>query len=95
MFDYIKKHYNVNAELYQEIEYSGKKGMIVQDCGHYLGVNFYNDKPYNVSYLHPTDNVVYLETFGKPRKLTSSQKRYRDFLNSDFAGSYKEYLGIN
>jgi hypothetical protein len=64
-FEYIKSIYKVPAEIGREILYKGdkkgeRKGIIVEDRGNYIGVNFYDAKPENVVPLHPTWKVEYL-----------------------------------
>jgi len=95
-FEYIIDYYKVPAEINREIEFDGRKGMIVEDRGNYIGVNFYDDKPDTVKSLHPTYNVTYLESFGKPRaiKNRASKQRYQDYLHNDGYGDFAEYLGI-
>lgn len=93
MFDYIKKTYNVPAELGREILFENKrKGVIVADEGHYIGVNFYDSKPGVISSLHPTSEIEYLETFGVIRKPTRSQQRYRDYLDADSGLTFIEWI---
>lgn len=95
MFEYIKNTYKVPAEIGREIMFEGKrKGVIIRDLGNYIGVNFDDSKPGRVSSLHPTWEVEYLNTFGKIRKLSRSQRRYQDYLEADLDCSYAEYLGI-
>ena len=92
-FQYIQNHYKVPAEFGREIMFEGKrKGIIVKDKGNYLGVNFYDSKPGIVLPLHPTSEVEYLETFGKIRKLTLSQRKYRQYLQSDSGYTFFEWL---
>jgi len=95
-FDYIQSYYKVPAELHREIEFEGRKGLIVQDKGNYIGVQFYDDEKVATHSLHPTYNVVYLESFGKPKKVKNqrSKQRYLDYLDNDGFGSFAEYLGI-
>lgn len=93
MFEYIKKTYNILPEIGKEIIFQEKrKGVIVEDQGHYIGVNFYDSKPTIISSLHPTCEIKYLDTFGKIRKLTPAQKRYQSYLNSDSGLSFMEWL---
>jgi hypothetical protein len=57
---------------------NGRAGIIAEDCGHHIGVNFDDDKPGSISHCHPTWEVEYLG-MGKVRQMTRSQKRYRRF----------------
>lgn len=95
-FEYIQNYYKVPAEINREIEYEGRKGIITQDKGNYIGVRFYDDDKQKTFTLHPTYNVVYLETFGKPKKVKNSRskQRYLEYLESDGYNSFAEYLGI-
>lgn len=93
-FDYINHHYGVNARIGLRVLVYGKPGTIVQDCGHYLGVNFDADKPGVVKTAHPTSEVVYLDKMVAPRKPSRSAKRYQDYLRADVAESFAEWLGI-
>ena len=93
MFDYIKKTYKIPAEIGREIIFEGnKKGVIAQDKGNYIGVNFYNNKPGVISILHPTYEIEYLPTFANIRKPTRSQQRYQDFLDADSGLSFIEWI---
>lgn len=95
-FEYITQTYQVPACLNRRVEVDGKQGIIIKDCGNYIGVNFDDDKPGVVSNCHPTWRVTYLD-MGEPRKLTRSQQRYQDYLDSVYyeAGdSFAFYLGI-
>jgi hypothetical protein len=94
-FSYIKKHYNVPADMFREVIISNKKGCITSDMGHYIGVTFYDEKPKPVP-CHPTYQVTYLETFNSnPPKLTKSQKNYQEFLSNDwFDGDFSDWINF-
>jgi hypothetical protein len=97
-FEYIKKYYNVPADMYREVILDGKKGVITKDMGNYVGVNFYDEITFNPQVCHPTWEMQYLDTFNyNPpiKKLTRSQKRYQEYKNSAFDGSFKDWLCIN
>jgi hypothetical protein len=96
-FDYVKSAYGVPAEMYREVIVNGKKGVITEDMGNYIGVNFYDKPTHEPLVCHPTWEVTYLETFNrKPpiKKITPSQKRYREYLHSECSESFREWLGI-
>lgn len=96
-FQYIKDRYKVPAEMNREVIVNGKKGVIMQEIGSYIGVIFYDNVTVEPLPCHATWNVEYLETFNyEPPviKLTASQKRYRDFLKDDSGLSFSEWLGI-
>lgn len=76
-FNYVKKYYNVPACLGRIVKVDGKSGVIVKDCGHYIGVNFDDDKPGFISNCHPTWNVEYLG-IGSIRK-SPNPTAYLDF----------------
>lgn len=97
-FDYINNYYKVSAKMHREVIVDGKKGVITKDMGNYIGVNFYDNVTAYPLPCHPTWEVQYLETFNNNppiKKLTTSQKRYREFLDNDCGLSFKEWLGIN
>jgi len=77
--EYVKKYYGVPAEIGRRIEHDGNSGIIAEDRGHYIGVNFDKDKPGMVFNVHPTDKVKYLG-MGKIRQMTRSQKRYQRYV---------------
>ena len=92
---YVKDYYKVPADIGRKVEYRGRKGIIYEDGGQYVAVNFDDSKPGFCNYVHPTDSdLKYLE-MGTIRKLTSGQKRYRDWQKSDSGLSFAEHLGIN
>lgn len=94
-FEYIKSTYKVPAEIGREIIFGGvRKGVIVKDCGNYIGVNFEDKKPGVIENLHPTWKVEYLNTFAKIRPMSKSQQRYREYVNSECDCSFAEWLGI-
>ena len=94
--EYVRKHYGVPAQVGRRVTYKGQLGIIAEDRGHYVGVTFDCEKPGTVANVHPTDtNLVYLDEIGKVRQ-TPSQRRYREYQESDwFGGTFAEWLGIN
>ncbi len=96
-FDYIKTRYKVPADMNREVIVNGKKGVITKDLGNYIGVNFYDDKTSDPLPCHPTWEVKYLETFNQNppiKKMTASQRRYREYLHADSDWTFPEWLGI-
>lgn len=93
-FDYIRTHYGVPAELGRVVEMNGRRGVIVKDCGNYVGVNFDDDKPHVVSRCHPTWEMQYLG-MGEIRKMTRAQKRYQEWKQSETDMSFAEWLGVD
>jgi hypothetical protein len=96
-FEYVKSAYNVPAEMFREVIVNGKKGVITEDIGNYIGVNFYENPTAHALPCHPTWEVTYLETFNrKPPilKLSPSKKRYQDFLRTEETLTFPEWLGI-
>lgn len=90
--EYVRQYYRVPAEIGRRIEWRGRSGVIAEDRGNYIGVLFDDHKPGNVSNLHPTDGVTYLD-MGAVRQMTASQRRYRDFKEADwFCGSFMDWL---
>lgn len=93
--EYVRDYYGVPARIGMLVTYKGEPGIIYKDGGNYVAINLDKDKPGVVSLIHPTDPaLVYSEEFGKPRKLTRSQQRYRDYLRSELDCTFSEYLGI-
>jgi hypothetical protein len=89
---YIKAYYGRSASINQRVTVDGKPGIIVADKGHYLGVNFDEDKPSTISNCHPTWRVDYLE-MGTARKQTKAQARYQRYLEvSDQFDSFLHFL---
>ncbi len=93
-FEYINRTYGTNACIGKRVCVGGRTGTITEDMGHYIGVNFDHDKPGVARPCHPTSEVIYLNDIVKPRKMTRSQRRYREFLDCDFGQSFAEWLGI-
>mgnify|MGYP000356717878 CR=1 FL=1 len=77
--EYVKNYYQVPACIGRRVEVEGKPGIIAADRGHYIGVNFDEDKPGVIRNCHPTWQAQYLE-LGEIRNLTKSQERYKRFL---------------
>lgn len=91
--EYVREHYGVPAVLGRRVAVRGRAGIIAEDRGHYIGVNFDDTKPGHIFNVHPTDEVDY-QGMGKIRKMTPSQRRYREFIRSDCGLSFSEWLGI-
>jgi len=77
--EYVREYYGVPAQIGRVIIHRGNKGIIAEDRGHYIGVNFDDDKPGRIYNIHPTDEVEYKE-IGKIRKQTRSQEKYQRYL---------------
>ena len=88
--DYVRQYYGVPAQIGRRVVVNGKPGIIAEDRGHYIGVNFDSDKPGVIRNAHPTSNVVYGD-MGVIRKPTRSQKRYQDYLR--LADCYPDGFG--
>lgn len=92
--EYVRDYYGVPACIGRRIIFNKRPGIIAEDRGHYIGVNFDTDKPGIVFNVHPTDDVKYGE-LGQIRKMTRSQKRYLDYLNvADCYDNFAAFLGI-
>lgn len=89
--EYVRQYYGVPAEIGRRVTVYGKPGVILEDMGNYIGVNFDADKPGHVLPCHPTDGVAYNE-MGPIRRGTRSQERYRRYLRSDSDMSFGEWL---
>jgi len=77
--EYVRKYYGVPACIGRRVVVDNKPGIIAEDRGHYIGVNFDSDKPVVIRNAHPTSEVEYLG-IGKVRKMAMSQKQYQDYL---------------
>jgi hypothetical protein len=89
---YVRIHYGVPAEIGRRVKVSGRAGIITAPRGQYIGVTFDDDKPWRVHNAHPTSEVEYLE-MDTPRRLTRSQRRYRDYLEvADLYEDFRHYL---
>ena len=92
--EYVQKYYGVPACIGRRIVFKDRPGIIAEDRGHYIGVNFDSDKAGVIFNVHPTDDVKYYG-IGKIKKMTRSQKRYNDYLHvSDCYESFADFLGI-
>jgi len=93
--EYVRKMYGVPAEIGRRVAYRGRTGVISKDRGNYVGVTFDDERPGTISNFHPTtEGLVYLDEIGTVRPLTRSQRRYRDYVDSEYPGSFPEWLGI-
>jgi hypothetical protein len=93
--DYIKKRYGVPADVNREILFEGRKGKIVGFVDAYIKVVFDDDKKQRSLPLHPTSDVVYLDTFNTSKikvKNRRSKERYDHFLHLDSGMTFFEYL---
>ena len=90
--EYVRDYYNVPADIGVGVIVHGDPGVIIEDRGNYIGVNFDKDKPGVVMNCHPTDDVQY----GKKRsirKMTRSQARYQQYLrDGDCYDDFRHYL---
>ncbi len=90
-FQYIIDYYKVPAGYGVEVDMGGRKGVIVEAIGQYVGVNFYDTKNTVVFPVHPTD----LTYGGKGviRPLTRSQKTYKEYCEvRDCFDSFLQFL---
>jgi len=76
--EYVREYYGVPARIGRRVIVNGKPGVIAEDRGHHIGVNFDCFKPGHVVPAHPTWKVEYGE-MGAVRKMTRSQARYKRF----------------
>lgn len=89
--EYVREHYGVPALIGMRVIVDGKPGIIAEDRGHYIGVNFDEDKPSRIFNVHPTDKVQYGE-MGTIRKVSRSAARYQRYLKSD--GLYENFASF-
>ena len=95
--EYVREYYGVPARVNMRITYKGEGGIIWKDGGNYVCVCMDSDKPGVTGNIHPTDeNLKYLE-MGEPRKMTRSQRRYQEYLDScyyDAGDSFATFLAV-
>jgi len=91
--EYVRETYGVPAEVGRRVVCNGKPGIIAEDRGNHLGILFDSDKPGHILSAHPMWKVEYLG-MGEVRRMTRSQRRYQDFVHSEYPGSFSEWLGI-
>lgn len=90
--DYVRRYYEVPAEIGRRVMIDGKPGIITEDRGAYIGVVMDGDKATNIRPYHPTWKVEYLD-MGTVPKLTRSQLRYRHYLRvSECYDDFRHYL---
>lgn len=90
--EYVQKYYGVPACIGRRVIFKGRPGIIAEDRGHYIGVNFDSDRAGIVFNVHPTDGVEYCE-MGRLRKMTRSQRRYQEYLKcADCYDSFASFL---
>ena len=79
--DYVRDYYGVPAEVGRRVTVSGKPGIIAADRGHYIGVNFDNDRPGVILNCHPTSEVVYgsMDKVRKPSRHAARYQRYLEY----------------
>lgn len=90
--EYVRNYYGVPACIGRIVIYKGQKGIIANDGGNYISVNFDKDKPGATCNIHPTDQNLTYAGMGKVRKLTRSQQRYRDYLHSESDLTFFEWV---
>lgn len=91
-FQYICDYYKVPACYGREITIDGRAGVIVETSGPHLGVVFDDLPPSRVNFCHPTWKAEY-GGIRQPRKLTRSQRRYKEWMRSESSLSFAEWIG--
>ncbi len=91
--EYVREYYGVPACIGRRVTVNDRPGIIAADRGHYIGVNFDNDKPGVIANAHPTWKVEYKE-MGKVREMTPGQRRYKAYVLSETSLTFAEWLGI-
>jgi hypothetical protein len=89
---YVKTHYGVPDDVGRMVHFKDRTGVIYETGGNYVNVNFDDQKPGVISYIHPTDSGLTYGFMGTIRKRTRSQQRYRMFIESDCCMTFKEWL---
>lgn len=59
-FAWINQTYGLDVQVGDELLFCGKKGVVVEDHGDYVGVRMFGSP--HVGSIHPTWNVEYLPT---------------------------------
>ena len=59
--DYVRRHYNVPAEIGRRVIANGEPGVIIADRGHYIGVILDSDPKKRIRNYHPTWEMQYGE----------------------------------
>lgn len=91
--EYVRRHYGVPAEIGRAVRYKGRNGVIVGGRNAHVGIVLEGDKASAVGYYHPkTEGLEYLGTFAKVPKLTRSQRRYKEYLNSECCESFRWWI---
>lgn len=91
--EYVRQHYRVPAEIGRRIDFNGRSGVIAEDHGNYIGVLFDDANPNNIVSIHPKEDGLTYGEMGKVRKMTTSQRRYRDFMEADwFVGTFEDWI---
>jgi len=97
-FEYINQYYKVNADFGRNVTVGSRLGTITEDKGNYIGVTFHDDQKKQSLPCHPTSEVIYLDTFTDLKLVTpknsKSKQRYLHYLESEYSGTFAEYLGI-
>jgi hypothetical protein len=90
--EYVRQYYGVPAVIGRIVTVNGRRGIIAEDRGHYIGVNFDDSKPGVICNAHPVSQVVYGE-MGIIRKMTKSQRRYQRFLDvGECFNNFRDFL---
>lgn len=87
--EYVREHYGVPAEIGRRVTVDGKPGIIAEDRGNYIGVNFDSAKPGRIDNAHPTWKVEYGE-LGVVRKPSKGRARYQRFL--EFGDGFDNFI---
>jgi hypothetical protein len=87
--EYVKQTYGVPAEIGRRVTVYGKPGIIAEDRGHYIGVNFDSDKPGVIKNAHPTSEVQYHD-MGKIRKPSKWRRRYERYL--EYGDGFRSFV---
>ena len=93
MFEYISEFYGINIKVGMDVIFNGERGVVSQDKGHYIGVNFDKDKPGVISNVHPIDDLlIFTGKTRKVRKMSRSQKNYQEYIRSESGVSFSDWM---
>lgn len=88
-FRYINKNYGIDARIGRLIRYIGDLGVIIEDRGIYLGVNFLGTRRGLIVNVHPTYEVEYLDQVVEISKISKYEKSYNFYLTH--FGKFKDF----
>lgn len=91
-YAYVRRTYGVPAQRGRRVTVNGRPGVIAEDRGHHIGVNFDDAKPGAIVSAHPTSEVQYLG-MGPVRAPSRSQLRYQRWRSASICfDTFRDFL---